>query len=146
MVLLYRQKIDLKSGYHEMSIKPKDEWKTAFKTWEGLYEWLVMPFGFHSFQTFGRSVFHFAWSKAYANINKCSFLVSKVIFLGYEVFTDGFCPDDSKVCAILKWSTMTTISKVNSFHGLANFYQYFVKVFSRIMSPNIDLLNNEEFS
>jgi Reverse transcriptase (RNA-dependent DNA polymerase) len=37
-------KIDLKHAYHLIQIAARNEWKTAFRTYYGSFEWLVMPF------------------------------------------------------------------------------------------------------
>ena len=37
-------KLNLKSGYPQIPIESTDVWKMDFKTKEGLFKWLLMPF------------------------------------------------------------------------------------------------------
>ncbi|KAA3477934.1 Retrovirus-related Pol polyprotein from transposon 17.6 [Gossypium australe] len=143
-------KIDLKSGYHQIGMREWDEWKTAFKTKYGLYEWLVMPFGLtNAPSTFMQLMNHVL--RAFIGLFACKCLsdhlnhlraVLEVIFLGFVVSAGGLEVDQDKVKAIQEWPCPTNVSQVRSFHDLASFYRRFVPNFSNIAAPLTDCLTN----
>nr|GFB52665.1 putative reverse transcriptase domain-containing protein [Tanacetum cinerariifolium] len=177
-------KIDLRSGYHQIRIYEGDEWKTAFKTKEGLYEWLVMPFGLSNApSTFMRLMNHvlkpfledfvvvyfddiLVYSrtseehqnhllqlfklldreKLYGNLEKCEFCTNQVTFLGYVVSNQGIQVDEKKIQAIREWPVPQSIQQVRSFHGLASFYQRFIKNFSTIVAPMTEVTRSKQFT
>ncbi|XP_076901793.1 uncharacterized protein LOC143556338 [Bidens hawaiensis] len=154
-------KLDLKSGYYQIRLRPGDEWKATFKTREGLYEWLVMPFGLSNApSTFmrvtnqllrpfiGKFMVVLALLRRdsfYAATKKCVFMTPKVLFLGHVISDDGIQVDESKVEAVKNWPTPTTITEVHSFHGLASFYRRFNPHFSSIMAPMTDCMKGNTF-
>jgi hypothetical protein len=166
-------KIDLQSGYHQIRIKLGIEWKTAFKTKFGLYEWLVTSFGLtnapSTFMRLMNEVFHSFISKfvvvyfdgiliysksldkhiehlravfgalrearLFANLEKCTFCIDRVTFLGYVVTPQGIEVDEAKIEVINSWPILVTLTQLQSFLGLAGFYRCFVRDFSTIAVP-----------
>ncbi|XP_068476943.1 uncharacterized protein [Phaseolus vulgaris] len=133
-------KIDLKTGYNQIRIKPGDEWKTTFKTNFGLYECLSL--GDHEMHV--RQVLETLRKEhLYANLAKCMFALDCIVFLGFVVSSKGVHVDQTKVVAIQHWPTPTNVNDVRSFHGLASFYRRFVKDFGTIAASLHDIVKKD---
>ena len=83
--------------------------------------------------------------KPYKNLEKCYFFTSQLIFLGYVVSSYGIQVDDHKIKAIREWPMPTSIQQVRSFHELTSFYRRFMRNYSSLITPVIEVLKTKKF-
>ncbi len=69
-----------------------------------------------------------------AKLTKCEFLKSRIEFLGHLVDGEGIHTVDSKITAVQKFPTPTSVEKVRSFLGLAGYSRGCIKKNS-LLSP-----------
>ncbi len=73
------------------------------------------------------------------NINKCEFHVQETIFLELLIFIKELKMNSRKVQAVVKWSILNNLTQIQSFIDFCNFYQRFIKNFSKIVRSMIQL-------
>ena len=155
-----------------------EEWKTAFRTRYGLYEYIVMPFRLTNApaicQELVNNVLRNLLDKcviAYLNdilifskiieehkkyikqiltcldqVNlmlepeKCDFHKESVDFLGYIINRKRISIDLSKTKSINEWPTPTNVKELQSFFKTINYNRRFIKGFSQITLPIIQLI------
>lgn len=70
----------------------------------------------------------------FRQLEKSTFLTSKLLFLGYIVSSKGIHVNDDKVQAIRDWPSPKTLAEVRSFHGLKTLFKRFVRNFSNVVA------------
>ena len=82
-----------------------------------------------------------------ANVNlkpvKCFFLQTEVGYLGHVVSVDGVKPHSNNVKAVLDTALPRNAKQVRSFIGAATHYRKFIRNFSCIAGPMLDLTKKD---
>ncbi|GJS33219.1 putative reverse transcriptase domain-containing protein [Tanacetum coccineum] len=96
-------KIDLRSGYHQLTVREEYIPKTAFITRYRHYEFQVMPFGLTN---------------------------APIVFI--DLMNQVIHVDPAKIESIKDWAPPKTATKIRQFLGLAGYYRRFIEGFSKI--------------
>ncbi|KAL0164216.1 hypothetical protein M9458_039969, partial [Cirrhinus mrigala] len=164
-------KLDLRSAYNLVRIRAGDEWKTAFVTPTGHYEYRPIrlpnvyergvPEFLHRFVIVYIDILIYSRNMAehrhhvqqvlhklrehrlYLKLEKCEFHRPSVHFLGYIISAEGVQMDQGKISVIQEWPQPLTVKKLQRFLGFANFYRRFIKDYSTITAPLTSLLRGK---
>ncbi|XP_026399027.1 uncharacterized protein LOC113294867 [Papaver somniferum] len=133
-------KLDLRSGYYQIRLCAQDISKTAFRTHDGHFEFLVMPFGLANAPATFQSLMNHIFRP-----HLRSFAQSTVGYLGHVISDKGVSVENDKIKCILSWQIPYTIKELRGFLGLAGYYRKFVKDYGKISAPLTQLLKKDAF-
>ncbi|GFY06436.1 transposon Tf2-8 polyprotein [Trichonephila clavipes] len=74
------------------------------------------------------------------NPSKCTFGVSTLNFLGFQVCSSGIKPLEDRVESILKFPLPTTTTQLRRFLGMMNYYKRLIRQAAHILAPLVNFL------
>ena len=70
----------------------------------------------------------------FANLSKCEFGLTDILYLGHIIGQDGVKVDVDKIRSILEWPRPKSLTELRGFIGICTYYRKFVKGFSQILN------------
>jgi hypothetical protein len=156
-------KLDLRTGYHQIRVRPEDEHKTDFKEHQGHYQFCVMPFGLCN----APAMFQCVMNRILQPCLRCSVLVFMDDILVYSSSMNehikhlcvvltllreahlfvkrSVAADPSKMQAMLDWPQPSNVTELHGFLGLTGYYRKFVRNYGIIARPLSNLLKKRGF-
>jgi hypothetical protein len=117
---------------------------TRYETGDGGYETIpandqVRRFVWEHLNDVHRILHRLRCAGATVSAKKLFVAVPEVIILGHKCNYDGRIPDDSKIAKIRDWPDCKSLSDVRAFLGLAGYMRIWIKNYSSIARPLVDL-------
>jgi hypothetical protein len=75
----------------------------------------------------------------YLNIERCQFEQTEVDYLGVRVGKGLVKMEEAKVDKVKSWKPPHDVTQVRHFLGFTGYYRYFIKAYSQIARPLLDL-------
>lgn len=69
------------------------------------------------------------------NFKKCSFMKTRIEYLGFVISSGEVRPNPRKIEALQKLPTPTTVTQVRQLIGLASYFRQFIPDFSKLLKP-----------
>ncbi|KAL8147593.1 hypothetical protein AgCh_005059 [Apium graveolens] len=147
--VVYFSKIDLRTGYHQLKIKPEDIPKTVFRTrvFKKYLKKCAIVF-IDDISIYSRTEAEHAEhlrialgilreEQLYAKFLKCEFWKNKVQFLGDVINKEGVLVDPSKIEAVSNWERPTTPTKTEKFEWIEKCENSFQELKNRLVTAPV---------
>jgi hypothetical protein len=76
-------------------------------------------------------------------IEKCKFLLKKIVYLGYIIDEHGCLPNPKKIECIKAFPVPINVTQLQRYLGMCNYYRKFIKSYAKIAQPLYVLLRKE---